>query len=234
MELLDRYLKSIHSALPQEQADDIVSELSENISSQIEDKEGELGRPLNETEIEVILKHHGHPLIVAGRYRQENRSVSLGRQWIGPVLFPFYIRVLAVNLGVTGMVVMTVFMAMLASGQSATIREVSSSFLYQSLLQFAIVTAVFAVADRYWTKYPDRWDLHKTKSIWHPGFAMQSARKSASHGLSEEARVSRFASIAQFVALGVGLVWLGLAQQAPLLIFGPAAFFLKPLCCFCC
>jgi hypothetical protein len=50
MELLNRYLKSIRTALPAEQAGDIISELSETISSQIEGKESELGRPLNEAE----------------------------------------------------------------------------------------------------------------------------------------------------------------------------------------
>ena len=56
MELLDHYLKSVRSCLPAAQRDDIVSELSENIHSQIEDKEAELGRPLNEADVQAILK----------------------------------------------------------------------------------------------------------------------------------------------------------------------------------
>ena len=48
MELLDRYLQTIRSYLPAEQKDDIIHELSENIRSQMEDKEAELGRPLTE------------------------------------------------------------------------------------------------------------------------------------------------------------------------------------------
>jgi hypothetical protein len=87
MELLDQYLRSVRSCLPAAQRDDIVSELSENIRAQIEDKEGELGRPLNEGELEAILKQHGHPLVVASRYRQDQSSVAFGRQIIGPVLF---------------------------------------------------------------------------------------------------------------------------------------------------
>ena len=88
MELLDCYLKAIRSYLPDAQKDDIIKELSENLRSQIEDKEGELGRPMNEAEIEALLKAHGHPLIVAGRYRQDERSFAFGKQLIGPVLFP--------------------------------------------------------------------------------------------------------------------------------------------------
>src|ERR1700730_5515129 len=104
MQIVDRYLQSVKKCLPAKQADDIIRELSENISSQIEDKESELNRSLTETEVEAILKQHGHPLLVASRYRQEQRSVSFGRQIIGPALFPFYIRVLKFNLGLTSVV----------------------------------------------------------------------------------------------------------------------------------
>jgi hypothetical protein len=86
MELLDRYLNSIRSCLPEAQRDDIVNELSENLHAQIEDKEAKLGCPLSEAEVEAVLKRHGHPLVVATRFRQDQRSVAFGKQWIGPVL----------------------------------------------------------------------------------------------------------------------------------------------------
>src|ERR1700720_3284598 len=118
MELLDQYLKSIRSCLPEAQRDDIINELSENIHSQMEDKEGELGRPLSEAEVEAILKQHGHPLLVASRYRHDQRSVAFGRQWIGPVLFPFYSRVLWFNLGLTGIIIFIVETALIGSGKA--------------------------------------------------------------------------------------------------------------------
>ncbi len=83
MQIVDRYLKSVKTCLPTAQADDIIKELSENIYAQIEDKESELHRSLTEAEVEAILKQHGHPLLVASRYRQEQRNVSFGRQIIG-------------------------------------------------------------------------------------------------------------------------------------------------------
>ena len=92
MSLLDRYLASVRSALPEAQRDDIINELSENLRSQIEDQESSLGRPLTDAEVDAMLKQHGHPLIVAARYHQEQRSLSFGREIIGPVLFPFYSR----------------------------------------------------------------------------------------------------------------------------------------------
>ena len=88
MELLDRYLKTVGTYLPKSQRADILRELSENIRSQIEDRETELGRPLNEAEQEALLKQVGNPLVVAGRFQKDQRTVAFGRQLIGPALFP--------------------------------------------------------------------------------------------------------------------------------------------------
>jgi hypothetical protein len=227
MDLLDRYLKSVASALPAAQRDDIIKELSENIRSQMEDKEGELGRSLNETEVEAILKQHGHPLLVAGRYRQDHRTVAFGRQLIGPTLFPFYIKVLSFNLGFTGIILLIIFLALFAGGQSFSIFP---TFLYQLLIQFGIVTLIFAAADRHWTKFPDRWDPRSLKTIWHPGFATQTDAVAgpASRPQTDPTRISRFESISQFVALGVSIIWLRVVQHSPFMILGPAAAFVKP------
>jgi hypothetical protein len=228
MEIIDRYLKSVRSCLPEDQRDDIVNELSENIHAQMEDKEGELGRALNETDVESILRQHGHPLLVASRYRQDQRSVAFGRQWIGPVLFPFYIKVLCFNLGITGLVLFLVLTALVASGKSITLSQSLPTFLYQFLIQFAAITVIFALADRHWSKFPDRWDPRGLKHPWHPAFAMQTGWKSTPGSKKEVARVSTFDSIAQFVALGVTIGWLRAAQYSPFLILGPAAAFIKP------
>src|SRR5260370_38440627 len=81
MDLLERYLQAVRTYLPKPQQDDILKELGENLRAQMEDKETELGRPLNEEEGAAILKKHGHPMFVAARYRQT-------RQLIGSTLFP--------------------------------------------------------------------------------------------------------------------------------------------------
>lgn len=83
MELLDRYLQSVKWLLPKEQKEDILAELSEDIRSQVEEKEAELGRRLDESDLEAILRRWGHPMLVAQRY--------LPQQYlIGPVWFPVY------------------------------------------------------------------------------------------------------------------------------------------------
>ena len=56
MDLLDRYLQAVKFWLPNPQKQDIVAELSEDIRAQIEDTEAELGRPVTEAEVEVILR----------------------------------------------------------------------------------------------------------------------------------------------------------------------------------
>jgi hypothetical protein len=89
MELLDRYLHAIDFWLPKRQKQDIIAELSEDLHSQTEEKEAELGRKLNDAEVEAILKRCGSPVEVASRYLPQNYL-------IGPTLFPVYRFVLAV------------------------------------------------------------------------------------------------------------------------------------------
>ena len=68
MQLLERYLQAVKFWLSKEQKEDIIAELSEDIRSQIDEKETELGRKLNEVELESILKQRGRPILVANRY----------------------------------------------------------------------------------------------------------------------------------------------------------------------
>ena len=83
MELLDRYLNFIRMLLPRGKQQDIITELSADLQAQIADKEAELGRPLEEAELEAILKQCGHPLLVAARYQAQ-------QQLIGQPFYPLY------------------------------------------------------------------------------------------------------------------------------------------------
>ena len=93
MDLLERYLQAVKPLLPRKAQDDILRELSENIRCQMEEKEADLGRPLTEAEQEEVIKQHGHPIVVAARYRRP-------QYLIGPTVFPFYwltLRIAAVG-----------------------------------------------------------------------------------------------------------------------------------------
>lgn len=87
MELLDRYLLSVRFWLPLSQQKDILAELSEDIHSEIEEKERTTGRKLTETEVEALLKKRGSPYRVATRYLPQ-------RYLIGPAFFPLYMNLL--------------------------------------------------------------------------------------------------------------------------------------------
>jgi len=219
MELLDRYLKAIASYLPSAQKDDIVRELSEDIHAKIEDKQAELGRPLAEPEIEAILKAYGHPLLVAGRYRQDERRVAFGKQLIGPLLFPFYIKVLQFNLGITSVVLLFVYAVLFAAGDRPIhlLSGLPMVFFYQLLIQFAVVTGIFAAVDGHFAKHPDRWDPRKPSQGYYPAVSVAG----------EAAQVPRMESISILIALVVWLVWLRVMQSSPFLILGPTAAYLK-------
>src|SRR2546427_8606283 len=82
-ELVERYLQAVRFWLPKAQQEDILAELSEDLRSQIEEKETELGRPLDEAEMAAILKRCGSPIVVASRFQSQ-------QYLIGPALFPVY------------------------------------------------------------------------------------------------------------------------------------------------
>ena len=73
-ELLDRYVHSVKMLLPPDKVDDIAAEIRSNLESLVEDRAAELGRELRPEEMSAILKHHGHPMVVASRYRDPSRA----------------------------------------------------------------------------------------------------------------------------------------------------------------
>lgn len=89
MELLDRYLHAVKFWLPKGQREDIIAELSEDLRTQIEEKETEAGRQLTRVEVVAFLKQVGRPVLVANRYLPQ-------RYLIGPVWFPIYTLVLKI------------------------------------------------------------------------------------------------------------------------------------------
>jgi len=223
MDLVDRYLKAVEKALPEGQREDIIRELSEDIRSEMEDKAGELGRSLTEGEQQALLKQRGNPLLLAARYRQDHRTLALGRQLIGPVLFPFYVKVLSFNLGLSFSVIAIIFIALAVSGQKVGFNNILSSCLLQLFIQLGAVTLIFSLIERHLTKHPDRWDL---SAIGVP-FELKINRKTLQQCAHDGTRVPRLESVSIIIACAVALSWMTEVQQYPFLILGPAAAFLK-------
>jgi hypothetical protein len=224
MEQLNRYLKTVAKGLPEAQREDIIRELSEDIQSEIDEKESELGRPLIEAEQLALLKLRGNPLLLAARYRQDHRALAFGKQLIGPVLFPFYVKVLSFNLGLTFTVIATIFIALGLSGQRASFNDILSTCLLQLFIQLSVVTLIFTMIERNLTKNPDRWDLNRMGGGLRFDLKMETK---VSLEIEPKPRISRLESVSIIIASTVALVWLTGLRSYPFLILGPAALFLK-------
>ena len=208
MELLDRYLQAVRFFLPRAQQDDIVRELSENLHSAIEDREGDLGRPLTEDELAALLRAHGHPMMVAGRYRSN-------QQLIGPTFFPIYVFALKAGLGIA-LLVTVVLLTIETVMQGNAGRHLLEAFLAypgRALMVFAWTTLGFAALDwaRTRVKLTHSWDPRTLPAVVAPGDA-----------------ISRTRSICEFLLVSAATIWLAMLPWAPAMIFGPAAAFIAP------
>src|SRR5947209_1849251 len=152
MDLLDRYLQAVKFWLPKDQKNDIIAELSEDLRSEIEEKESALGRKLNDNELSDLLKQRGRPVFVASRYLPQ-------RSLIGPVLFPIYVLVLKIVMlaYVVPSVLVWLLLMIFNTGYPAehagshifsTLGSIWSNLWSSAFFAAAIVTLVFAVIER--------------------------------------------------------------------------------------
>jgi hypothetical protein len=207
-ELLQRYLQAVRFWLPKSQQEDILAELSEDLRSQVEDKETELGRPLNEAELGAILKKCGNPMRVASRFQA-------GQYLIGPTWFPIYRFVLKL---VLLWILIPVFVVIVGPAivlsnpdRVAGILQTFGNLWTAEIIAGGVITLVFATLERVQVKcdVADKWDPHSLPP------------------LAKEQVQSGTKSICEIAFGIIGLVWLLLVPQYPVLAFGPAAAFLK-------
>ena len=208
MDLLERYLQAVRFFLPHRQQDDIVGELSDNLLSQFEDREAALGRPLSDDEQAEILRRHGHPMLVAGRYRSHQHL-------IGPVFFPIYLFAMKAGLAIALLVtvVVSAVAAVLTGDPIDRVVEALLAYPGRALMVFACTTLAFAVLDAAQSRL-------KLSHAWDP----RSLPKVVRH----EHRMSRLHAIFELPFAVACVVWLLLIPQAPWLVMGPASAFLDP------
>jgi hypothetical protein len=153
MQIIERYLNEVKRCLPAAQRDDIVKELSANILGEMDDRASTLGRPLTEDEQIAILQKQGSPMVVASRYRNDQRAFSFGRVIIGPALFSLYTKILALNLCIT-LVVASIVGTVLGMHVGLT------ALLWPAFLQFTTVTTIFAAIEQSQKKFHifERWN----------------------------------------------------------------------------
>jgi hypothetical protein len=210
MELLDRYLQAVRFWLPKAEQQDIIAELSSDLYSQIDDKENELGRPLNNAELEVILRRCGSPILVASRYRPQGHL-------IGPALFPIYQFVLKL---VLLWILVPVFVVIIgpatilpAADRWGAGLQTLSTLWFAMFVAAGVITLIFAILERTQDELQllEKWNLRSLP----PAPKRQQAP-------------SRTQTIFELICAAIGLMWLLAVPKYPFLILGPAAAFLKP------
>ncbi len=152
---------------------------------------------------------------MAARFQTGQGGLAFGRQWISPLLFPFYTRVLWFNLGISGAIFVIVLTVLALTGNPLTLTGIFNSLLIQVGIQFAIVTGIFIAVERSMPTI----DWKRSTKGSHPAFWAIGSQRSQNKGQT----VSRFESIAQIVALVVLLLWLRSVVAAPQFLFGPAS-----------
>ncbi|MGB8340241.1 MAG: hypothetical protein WCE51_01520 [Chthoniobacterales bacterium] len=197
MQLLDRYLTAVKFWLPKKQREDIAAELAANLQSEIDDRVAQLGRPLTDDEIATLLKQHGAPILVASRYQQETRTVSFGRQIIGPLLFPFYWTAMKVTLVL--LLIPATVPALVLSPHLNPAREIAQ-VLYRTMAlalpALFLVTAIFALIDASLRKFHL---LEKWQSDWDPRTLPSPAHQAK--------QVRRSSSIAGIIIQSLFILW---------------------------
>jgi hypothetical protein len=208
MELIDRYLQAVRFWLPKSQHD-LALELAEDLHSQVEAKEAELGRPLDQREVSAILKECGRPVVVAGRLRPQDYL-------IGPMIFPAYRFILKMTL-LWMMLPIFVFIvgpAQLARTGSlgAAIGSTIGAMWTGSFIAAGIITLVFVMIERTQKNLGlvDKWDPRTLPPLEKP-----------------ERKASGGKTACELIFNLMAFAWLLLVPYYPFLILGPAAGFLK-------
>lgn len=213
MELLDRYLQAVRKHLPWKRQDDIVAELRANLESQLEEKEGELGRPLNGKEAEEWLKQFGHPMLMAAKY--------LPVQYlIGPGLFPMYLYVMKLALLWASIVyaVVSAVVLPLTTKDPGTVASAIAQWPSVLFTTAAWVTLVFAVLELLTRSCPGMIpQLDAVTANWKPG-SLPPIEKDPGPGKKPRSYVT---AVAEVVFGFLVLAWLLLIPHYPFLLMGP-------------
>lgn len=154
MDLLDRYLAAVAALLPKAQREDIVAELRDILLNRLEEKEAELGRPLDAKEREAVLRAFGHPIAVAGRY-------GASRTLIGPELYPFYMfAVKGLLVLAAAVTAIPLVISIILGGEDAAggLARFLSGFLATAMTLIGAATIVAAGIERGWIPVGDLLD----------------------------------------------------------------------------
>jgi hypothetical protein len=235
MNLIDHYVRVVRSLLPRGQRHDIANELAEDLRSQADAREAELGRPLNEDEQARLLEQFGHPMLIAARYRSSQHL-------IGTVVFSHYRAVITVVLGLILLGHAVAAGVLFAGG--GTLAEFGSlvrRFFDMAMVALVGITALGVLADRWIarSRILENWDPRSLRPGRQVGRAVRDVgrvvERAGNAGFIarrafEESSPPRVGSIRQLVVLAVLGAWCLLGMKFPSLMFGgPAPLDWSPL-----
>jgi len=165
MDLLDRYLQAVRFWLPAKQKHDIIAELSEDLHTQIQEREDALGRSLNEDEQVELLKRFGPPMDVAGRYLPQQQPMP-------PAMFMLYKFVLKLVLVWVLLPLFVIVFAgpfFAAQNHPAALVATVIRYLQASVFAVGMITIVFALLAKYQPALGlDRFDPRKLPRVRAP------------------------------------------------------------------
>jgi hypothetical protein len=204
MDLVDRYLQQVRRYLPAKDQDDIINELKDDILSEVADQETHLGRPVTEAEMVNLLKHRGHPFLLAQQYRPKQYLL------IGPGMLPFYWQTLKASLALAFLVIVIVTAVSAVQGAPPHVLwNTLSGFFNVALYIFAWVTGLFAVLD----VVQGRMNLQQG---WDPRKLPTLVKRSqpAPRGLE---------AFTELISTGVFMIWWLAVPHYSWVMLGPAA-----------
>lgn len=207
-QLIDRYVQAVRFWMPKGE-EDVLAELTEDLYSQLDAKEEEVGRPLNEDEVAAILKRCGRPIVMAGKLRPK-------AYLIGPTMFPVYRFILKVSL-LWMMVPIFIFIVgpvhyAETKSLGAAVGLTLGGLWSAGFIAAGIITLVFAALERAQSQFcgPDRWNPKSLPPLQKP-----------------QRRTSRVNVVCELIFNTLGFAWLLLLPSNPFLILGPASHFLS-------
>ena len=144
MKMIERYLDSLETYLPDEMKQDVRDELKASLIGQVEDSQEALGRDLNIEETESLLKKLGHPMQVASSYLPK-------QQLIGQDIYPTYRKAMEIALVLMAVVTLLFSAIGALSGGSliGTAIRILANLAHNGLYVFAIVTLIFYLMEYY-------------------------------------------------------------------------------------
>lgn len=162
MKLIDKYIEQVGENLPARDREDILKEIRSILEDTLENRSAEENRPVDEAMTVDVLKEFGTPKKVAASYLPP-------RYLIGPRLYPTFLMVTKLVLGIMGLVVI-VTTAVTLSQQSFNV-DTAVEFIVRKLGEllgsmlsvFGNVVFVFAIVE---------WAMGQAKSedesAWDP------------------------------------------------------------------